>query len=52
MHKIRQKVRKNFFFQIIGGAMAPFGQEVATPMRNSESSLLFCVYYSSTLQGR
>ena len=32
MHKIRQKVRKNFFFQIIEGAMAPFGQEVATPM--------------------
>ena len=24
--------KKNFFFQIIGGAMAPFGQGVATPM--------------------
>ena len=32
MHKIRQKVRKIFFSQTIGGAMAPFGQEVATPM--------------------
>ena len=32
IHKIRQKVLKKFFSQIIGGAMAPFGQGVATPM--------------------
>ena len=37
IHKIRQKVLKKFFSQIIGGAMALFGQGVATPM------LLKCV---------
>ena len=31
--KYAKKCEKKFFFQIIGGAMAPFGQGVATPMR-------------------
>ena len=30
--KYAKKCRKNFFSKIIGGAMAPFGQGVATPM--------------------
>ena len=30
--KYAKKCKKNFFSQIIGGAMAPFGQGVATPM--------------------
>ena len=30
--KYAKKCLNNFFYQIIGGAMAPFGQGVATPM--------------------
>ena len=30
--KYAKKCGKKFFSQIIGGAMAPFGQGVATPM--------------------
>ena len=30
--KYAKNCKKNFFSQIIGGAMAPFGQGVATPM--------------------
>ena len=49
MHKIRQKVRKNCFFQIIGGAMAPFGQEVATPMPLLYTTKVYQMLYKNRL---
>ena len=37
--KYAKKCEKSFFFKIIRGAMAPFGQGVATPMINWVESI-------------
>ena len=48
--KYAKKCRKNFFSKIIGGAMAPFGQGVATPMeRVSKVSGVISVFLNRTL---
>ena len=40
--KFAKKCLKNFFSQIIGGAMAPFGQGVATPMISRSKNEKIC----------
>ena len=44
--KYAKKCKKIFFSQIIGGAMAPFGQGVATPMVTQLLTLLKITYIS------
>ena len=49
--KYAKKCRKNFFSKIIGGAMAPFGQGVATPMKHGmigyKNSPIFAIFLES-----